>query len=354
MKFHSFFSMVFVLTDEQEQLFREVLMYISNERKSALIQVLDSDSALSVSDSLDKLSERFPTVGRYITKNHIPTIFYTALSPLELAALEFVASRQARREDAKAFKLTEKGKKVKRYAAFALEGMAREFDQSIYPILGTMNSTYDNVRPQQAVRLLYLVNECPVRVQELIDDPSLTNRASIYDILIRFTSFKDGQGNAMPLVEIRDPKSGEGMKGYHWARGSLMPTTTRATERYNRLITTLSSNPDRVWTLHELARECGYAISQKGQTRYLSSNLDRLESKGNAVSGYSHELRTVHITDHGRRFISLLEPIRGDIVGDEVSKGIIDGNQPTPQNLVRALGLYVNIKNQERGYQPVA
>ena len=151
--------MAFKLTDEQEQFFKTVLMYISNERKSALIQVLDSGTAMSVSDSLDKLSERFPNMRQqYITRTHINGIFDDALSPLELVVLEFVPSRQAWREDAKAFKLTKKGEEVKRYAGFALEQMARMFDQSIYPILGAMNSAYDRVRPQQAVRILYFVN----------------------------------------------------------------------------------------------------------------------------------------------------------------------------------------------------
>lgn len=344
--------MVFTLTPEQEQLFKTVLMYISNERKSAVIQVLDSGCASSVSGSLDEITKRFSGLEEgAIIRSHIPEIFDRALSPLELATLEYVPSRQDWRGNTKAFRLTEKGEQVKRYAGFALEMMARLFDQSIYPILGMMNSAYDRVRPQQAVALLYFVNEGPVSIQDLIDDPSLTDRSNIYDILNNFSSFKDGQDNPIPLIEIRDPRLGEGIKGYQWIKGSpAFRTTGSTTERMKRLVGTLSSDTDKVWTIEALALKCGY-----DNEHVLANAMQRLESKGNVKSGYSNELRTVHITDHGRRLIySLFEPIRGSIAGDQVSNGLIDRNQLTPNNIVRVLGLYVGIKNQERGYHPAA
>ena len=55
MKLYLFFSMVFKLTDEQEQFFKTVLMYISNERKSTLIQVLNGDRAAAVSDIIKEI-----------------------------------------------------------------------------------------------------------------------------------------------------------------------------------------------------------------------------------------------------------------------------------------------------------
>lgn len=347
--------MVFELTDEQEQFFKIVLMCISNERKSALIQLLDSGSAISVSDSLDRISERFPNMGQGdMTKTQIQGIF-DVLSPLELAVLEFVPSRQAWRGNTKAFRLTVKGEEVKRYAGFALERMAREFDQSIYPVLGMINSTYDEVRPQQAVRLLYAVNEGPVSVKDLMNNSTLAVESGIYDILNKFTSFKDGQGNAIPLVEIWDSKIAGGIKGYRWVSGSLIPANRRATERSKRLIAALSSDSDRVWTLHELANECSYTIYEEGRTHPLNQILNRLVDKGNMTSGYYNELRTVHITNHGRRLIySLFEPIRGSIAGDQVSNGIIDRNQPTPSDVVRVLGLYAGIKDREKSGEPVA
>jgi len=338
--------MTFTLTPEQEQLFKTVLMYMNNERKSALMQLLDGEKAKTIVQISREFMEYPNADSGYLPKQLVLSILNKALSPLELAVEETVVGERGR--GAKAFRLTEKGEQVKRYAGFALEQMARLFDQSVYTILGTTNTKYNKVRPQQAVRLLYVANEGPVSVQDLIDDISLTDRFNIYDILNNLSSFKDGLGNAIPLIEVRDPKIGDGYKGYRWVRGSSMPTTTRPTKRWTKLVNTLSSDPDRVWTQEELAQECGY-----DPIGVLSRSLHYLESKGNIRSGSSHELRMVYITDHGRLLIhSLFEPIKGDIAGDEVSKGIIDRNQPISKNLIRILGLYVGIKNLERGYQP--
>ena len=50
--------MAFQLTDEQEQFFKTVLMYISNERKSAVIQVLDSEEAKTMNEN--EVRAKFP------------------------------------------------------------------------------------------------------------------------------------------------------------------------------------------------------------------------------------------------------------------------------------------------------
>lgn len=342
MNFHPFFSMAFNLTDEQEQFFKTVLMYINNERKSALIQLLDSKEAKTIAQVSRDFMDYPNADPHYLPKQNVLSIFKKALSPLELAVEETVVGDSGR--EAKAFRLTEKGEQVKRYAGFALERMAREFDQSIYPILGTMNSTYGRVRPEQAVALLYLVNQAPLSLQKLAENTSLTDRSNIDDILKDLSSFKDAQGNPMPLIRINSPKLEEGVKGYQWVKGSPTPTTTSLREKWKKLVQVLSSDPERVWTVTKLMKECRY-----GSYTDLSPRLERLESIGNVQSGFSRELTIAYLTDHGKRFIySLFEPIKGAIAGDEVSKGIIDRNHPTPNNVVRVLGLYVRIKDRER------
>jgi len=343
----------FELTPEQEAFFKVVLMYISNERKSTLIQLLDTDSAKTVTDLVEDFRERYPSAdSNYLLKHQIPGVFDKVLSPLELATLEHVPGR-IREEEVQAFRLTKVGQEVKLYAGFALEMMARDFDQSIYPVLGTMNSTAERRRPSEAVKLLYIVNEGLVTVEDLIRDESLTGEKQIYDILSKLSGFESGTGNSIPLVEINGPILDDGNKGYHWIKGSSMPTTTRPTERWRKLVELLSSNPDRVWTKKELARKCGYKIAEEDRVEVLGQSLSRLEDKYNIWSGSSHEFRTVHITPHGRRLIyPLFDSIRGAIAGDEISLGIVGRNQPTPESVVSVLGHYIGIKNQERGKSP--
>lgn len=342
--------MAFNLTDEQEQFFKTVLMYISNERKSALIQLLDSKKAKTIAQISREFMDCPDADPHYLSKQHVLSIFNRALSPLELAVEETVVGESGR--EAKAFRLTEKGGEVKKYAGFALEFMARFFDQSIYPVLSTSNSSEERVRPYEAVNLLHLLQEGPISIRDLIRNyPSPEYyHTHIDDILGSLANFKDGDGNLIPLVEIRAPNLEEGIKGYQWVRQSSMPTTKSPREKWKRLVYVLSSDTERVWTVAELMKECGY-----GSYTDLSPRLERLESIGNIQSGFPRELTIVYLTDHGRRFVySLLEPIRGAIARDEVSNGIIDRNQPTPNDVVRVLGLYVGIKDRERAGEPVA
>ena len=339
----------FELTPEQEALFRTVLLYISNERKSTLIQLLDSERAKSITDVVEEFGEHYPSVdSSYLEKNGILSIFNKALSPLELATEEQVPGRRSK--DVKAFRLTEAGEEVKSYAGFALERMVREFDQSIYPILSVMNSTADRRRPSEAVGLLSMLDQSPISVADLVAEypkPEYYSK-NMSDHLAPLSGFKDAKGNPIPLIEIKGPTLEEGMKGYQWIKGSTMPTTKKPTERWRNLVYTLYSDPARAWTEAELARECGYDRIQN-----LNRALLRLESKGNLMSDYSRELRTVNITSHGRRLIySLFEPIRGAIAGDEVSSDVIDRNKPSPDSVTRVLGHYVGIKNIEIGIEP--
>lgn len=332
--------MVFGLTEDQEQFFKTVLMYISNERKSALIQVLDSKEAKTVIQISRELY--------HVSKQNVGSIFNRVLSPLELAVEETVLGERGK--DAKAFRLTEKGEQVKRYAGFALEIMAREFNQSIYPILGTMNSPPgDKVRPQQAVALLYLINQAPISLKELIEHPSLTARYNVTSMLNDLSSFKDTNGNPIPLIRITSPELYGGIKGYRWVKDSVIPTIGKSTKRWKKLVKTLELSPGRMWTEYELAIECGYDGIVD-----LNSSLSFLESKGNLKSGFSTELAQACITTDGRRMLySLFEPIRGAIAGNPASIGVIDQNQPTPANVAKVLGCYVAIKNLERSGQPV-
>ena len=346
----------FKLTEEQEleeqnEFFKVVLQYVSNERKSTFIQLLDSDISRSLTDLVEEFERIYPDANSsYLSKKNMLSISNKVLSPLNLnlATEEYVPGRVGD-EQVKAWRLTEKGKRVKRYASFILERMAKEFDQSIYPVLRTMNSTSDKVRPYEAVRLLYTVNEGPVSVEDLIVNTSPAYRCSLGDILSDLSNFKDSKGKPIPLVEIKVPTFERGRKGYQWVKGAPeYSITSSTTPRISKLLTALSSDPERIWSRQELDDECG----DDGGTG-LMDTLWRLESAGYIRSGYSREFKTANITSHGRRILySLFDVIRGDIAGDEVSKGIIDRNQATPASTVKVLRHYVKIKNFEMGRSP--
>jgi len=159
------------------------------------------------------------------------------------------------------------------------------------------------------------------------------------------TIFKDSKGNPIPLIEITEPNLPKNQKGFYWVEGSPAHRITgKTTEEMKNLLETLYSNPERVWTAKELGAETGYS-----KVDTLLSALQRLQSNGNVKSGYQKELRKAQITVHGRLMIyTLFETIKEDIADDVISSRRIDRNQPTPDSLVRVLGLYVGIKNQER------
>ena len=341
-------SMAFNLTAEQEQFFRTVLMTINNERKSALMQLLSGEDPKTISQVIREFKGYPNADPRYLPKQNVLSIVNT-LSPLELVLEKSVIGESGK--SAKAFILTEKGVEASKYAGFALERMAREFDQSIYPLLSTSNSSTVRLRAIESVNLIYLLEQGSITIGSLIRRyHGLEHYAShINEILNSLVTFKDGNGNPIPLIEVRTQNLEEGIKGYQWVRESQMPTTKSPRYKWKKLVQVLSSDPERIWTLTELMKECGYNYYAN-----LHPRLERLEAIGNVQSGFSTDLAQVYLTPHGVRFISsLLDPIRGAIAGDPVSIGIIERNQPNPADVARVLGYYVAIKNRERAGEPV-
>ncbi len=346
--------MTFKLTEGQEQFFRTVLMYISNERKSALIQFLDSRSAKSATEIIHEFENEFggnlSNLGpERLSRGNINGIFDEALFPLELAVLDQVPSEKYGR--VRGFRLTKKGEEAKKYAGYALKVMASFFDQSIYPILGTMNSTAEKVRPYEAVRLLYLLEEGPTNLERLVAETSPSYRPDLLKILDDLLYYKTADGEPIPLVDIKKQKLVHGHRGYQWVEGSKMPMVA---ERSRKLVEVLSSTPHKVWTMHELAPECGYTFNRYGLATSLNTDLRDLESKGNVTSGTGYQLRSVQTTFYGKLLTSsLFDVIRGAIAGDPVSIGIIERNQPSPAEVVRVLGYYAAMKDRERTGEPV-
>jgi hypothetical protein len=335
---------------EQDELFKTVLMYINNERKSTLIQLLDSGGARSVADLVEEFREEYPDADpRGITDPLVHSILRDSLSPLKLATKEETFGNNG--SFVKGIRLTEEGEQVKRYAGFALEQFAREFNQSIYPILGMMNSTSDRTRPYETTSLLYTILEKgPISITELIStDVTFYYNTRVRPILNNLLNFQDVEGNPIPLVDISNYGLGNGgKKAYQWVKNSNLPSTKHPTQRWSNLISGLSSDPERVWTTEGLAEEFDYDNKQT-----LSPILRRLVSKGNLVVAHLQDLQKVSISFYGGTLIyGVFEPIRGDIAGDQSSSQQIDNIQLSPHSVATVLNSYVNIKDEERLFTP--